>query len=570
MSPLIRLALVFLFFSFNATAQNAVESPEWIIRNQQNKLEEEARNREMEAIKKDRERKKSEEKNAPQISVVGKTDQCIKLSQIKLSGADSLSKYRQKKLTEDFIGKCFDSEILTQIITKITKHYHDSGLVTSQVTIPKQNLQSGILELKVIEGKIEKITYDKDRFIEKTQEFTAFGNIEGETLDINEINQGIYQMNRLQSNRATMKIEPGSKEGQSKILIENKRKFPAQFTIGKDNLGNKFTGVQRTNLSSNFDNLLFLNDNINLSYTTNTHDDNSHKDLKSFSSSISIPFKKNTFSYSFYRSEFKNVERKTSQNLTTRGASQQSKVSLDRVLLNKGNLRISANSSLTKKSSDTDYSDISLQSLNRELTILNLGFSTSYFFANNTSIYFKPTYIKGLKLLDATQDKNDSKYKAQFDALKFYAVLSKKFAIPQINKNITLSSEMDSQISKDTLYGSEQFAIGGYYSVRGFRENYISADSGYYFRNKISFSPGYNLTFEPFYDYGYATYRNTNNGASGRLSGAGIKTIFSHKNFNASVTYSKVLNKSKLSLVSAPSGTKEDQMVYFELSATCC
>lgn len=570
MSPLIKLVFVFLFFSFVAQAQNAPESQEWIIRNQQNKLEEEARNREMEAIKKDHESKKLEEKKAQEISAFGKTEKCLPINQIKLSGAESLSSYRQKKLTDDFIGKCLEPKILTEIITKITKYYHDSGYITSQVTLPKQNLQSGILELKIIEGKIEKISYNKDRFIEKTQQFTAFGNIEGETLDVDEINQGIYQMNRLQSNRATMKIEPGSKEGQSKILIENKRKFPAQFTIGKDNLGNKFTGVQRTNLSSNFDNLLFLNDNVNLSYTTNTHDDNSDKDLKSFGSGISIPFKKNTFSYNFFRSEFKNVDQGKAQNLVTRGASQQSKFALDRVLFNKGNLRISGNSSLTKKSSVTHYSDAKLNNLDRDLTILNLGFSTSYFFANNTSIYFKPTYVKGLKLLDATQNSNDSKYKAQFDAIKFYAVLSKKFAIPKINKNITFSSEMDSQISKDTLYGSEQFAIGGYYSVRGFRENYISADSGYYFRNKVSFSPGYNLTFEPFYDYGYATYRNTNNGASGRLSGAGIKGIFSHQNFNASLTYSKVLSKSKLALVSSPSGVNEDQMVYFELSASCC
>lgn len=49
---------------------------------------------------------------------------------------------------------------------------------------------------------------------------------------------------------------------------------------------------------------------------------------------------------------------------------------------------------------------------------------------------------------------------------------------------------MDSQISKDTLFGSEQFSVGGYYSVRGFRENYISGDHGYYFRNKASFNLG--------------------------------------------------------------------------------
>ena len=104
--------------------------------------------------------------------------------------------------------------------------------------------------------------------------------------------------------------------------------------------------------------------------------------------------------------------------------------------------------------------------------------------------------------------------------------------------------------------------------MRGFRENYISGDSGYQIRNKVSFSPGYNLTFEPFYDYGYAEYHNAR--SRGRLSGAGIKTIFNTKYFSAAVTYSKALSHSKLSVLSSSTGKKEDQMVYFELSANCC
>jgi hemolysin activation/secretion protein len=84
---------------------------------------------------------------------------------------------------------------------------------------------------------------------------------------------------------------------------------------------------------------------------------------------------------------------------------------------------------------------------------------------------------------------------------------------------------MDSQISKNTLFGSEQFSVGGYYSVRGFRENYLTGDSGYYFRNKANFNigslilplinkenPGYlthlnKFKLEPFYDYGHAQTR---------------------------------------------------------------
>ncbi|MBM3579847.1 MAG: ShlB/FhaC/HecB family hemolysin secretion/activation protein, partial [Alphaproteobacteria bacterium] len=156
--------------------------------------------------------------------------------------------------------------------------------------------------------------------------------------------------------------------------------------------------------------------------------------------------------------------------------------------------------------------------------------------------------------------------KPQYEALKLFASFSKRLVAP-----LSFVSEFDSQYSKQNLFGSEQFSIGGYYSVRGFLENNISTSSGYHLRNKLSFglgavSPYLNsITIEPFYDYGHAQdqYRHY----SGRLSGAGLKGIFSHKYFNASVTYAEVLSKSQLLNTSR---YRENQMLYFELSAGCC
>ena len=146
---------------------------------------------------------------------------------------------------------------------------------------------------------------------------------------------------------------------------------------------------------------------------------------------------------------------------------------------------------------------------------------------------------------------------------------------------------MDSQYSKQTLFGTEQFSVGGYYSVRGFRENYIVGDSGYYFRNKANFNIGAlvapftknsegiigknlvhlnKFSVEPFYDYGYVKNKYVSNGADGRLAGAGVKTLFNSRYFNASLTYSWATDHSRL----ITSTTKENKLIYFEISTTCC
>ncbi len=590
-------ASLFFIFLAESRAQSPLDQQDWITRNQQNILEEEKRAAEFRAIKKDRERKKKEESEEEiqrqNLKVSGKPAACFLVNEVRLLDANLISARAQKKLTAPFLGKCFEATVLSEVVAAVNRYYQDRGHVTTQVAVPKQNMQSGVLELKIIEGKIEKISLNQDRLIEKMQEFTAFGNIEGDDLNVHDINQGLYQINRLSSNSAVMKISPGSADGESLVTIENNKKFPAHLTIGEDNLGNEFTGIRRNSFSGSFDNLLFLNDSINLNYTTNLKDDSSLKDIKSFSSGISIPFGYNTFSFDYSKSEYLGTVVGNSVKKST-GFSDQKKFGIDRVLNNSTNFRLSANSSLTIKETASYQDKVKIEVSERKLVIGNFGFAISSYLNDTTNIYLKPSYSRGLKILNAKQDLKNvsaSTPKAQFEVFKLYASASKRMTIPKLNAPVTFTTEMDSQFGKSNLFGSEQFSVGGYYSVRGFRENYITGDSGYSFRNKFNVNLGSILaplfakkseekptenfltknlshlnkfSLEPFYDYGHARLKY--NGDSGRMAGAGVKTIFNSKYFNASLTYSQALQKSKLST----SLVKENKMVYFEVSASCC
>lgn len=585
-----------LFFANSSSAQTdnqqLINQQDWITRNQQNKIEEDKRLREQETIRKERSRKKkeAEEEGKKQTPISGKPAECFPIKSIALIDANSISKRQQKKLTSPFIGKCVEVKTLVEIITTIQTFYNDEGYVTARVSVPKQNIQSGNLELKILEGKIDEVIVGDNHFTDKMQEFTAFGFLEGNTLNLEDINQGLYQINRLPSNNATMKIEPAVTEGEAKVYIANQKKFPARATVGYDNLGNEFTGIHRTNFSGGIDNLLSLNDAINLNYSTNLNDDSQTKDIKSFTSGISVPFGYNTFSYDYSRSEFRGTNLGINGPIRLTGFSERNNATIDRVLLNKGNFRLSTNASLTTKSSASYLNGEKIETSERKLTIGNIGFTISNYFKNGVNLYFKPSYSKGLKLLNAKQDGSNltsNTPKAQFDYFKLYASVSKRLTIPTTDIPFTLSTEIDSQYAKQTLFGTEQFSVGGYYSVRGFRENYITGDSGYYFRNKTNFNIGAltaplaknsegflaknlvhlnKFAVEPFYDYGYIKNKYVGNGADGRLAGAGVKTIFSSRYFNASLTYSWANSRSQL----ITSDKKENKLVYFEISTSCC
>jgi len=197
--------------------QEVINQQDWITRQQQNKIEEDRRLREQETIRKERTRKKkeAEEESKKQTPISGKPTECFPIKSIALIDANSLSKRQQKKLTLPFIGKCVEAKTLAEIVTVIQTFYNDQGYVTARVAVPKQNIQSGNLELKILEGKIDEVIIGDNHFTDKMQEFTAFGFLEGDTLNLEDINQGIYQINRLPSNNATMKIEPAVTEGEA-------------------------------------------------------------------------------------------------------------------------------------------------------------------------------------------------------------------------------------------------------------------------------------------------------------------------------------------------------------------
>ncbi len=199
----------------------------------------------------------------------------------------------------------------------------------------------------------------------------------------------------------------------------------------------------------------------------------------------------NTLSYDYSRTLYRGQSLGNSGLIIISGYSNNNNAAIDRILLNNSKYRISGKTSLSVKESgsyvDKEKTD------QRKLTIAKFSMDISRYFNNGLSVYLKPQYHKGLTIFDAQKDNNSTTVdipKAQFNLYKLYIQISKRFNVPFVNAPISFSAEIDSQMSNDTLYGSEQFSVGGYYSVRGFKENYISGDHGYYIRNKANFNLG--------------------------------------------------------------------------------
>lgn len=541
-----------LFIPFADAVSLVGTSEESVKEIERRRFETEKKLREKERI--EIEQKKIEREKEESLSSQTQNNNKFILKEIIIQNDELLSGREKRKILEPFLNREITFNDLTILVRSITNVLIDKGYITARVKVPlEQNIMSGRFILTIVNGYISEIVPEKDNIRERIQVFTAFPFLEGDYLNIEDLDYGIEQMNRLQSNKATMKIFPGEELGSSKVVIFNDSSSRLGIDAGMDNLGQKSTGENREKVSVNVDDLLSVNDNLFFNYTRSANDDTDRKYSRSYVAFFSIPFGYWTFSSTYSHSEYLQYINGLNRDFKASGNDSSKIFSIDRMLGRYKYNRLKAKGELTLKKKENFIEDAKIDSSSRRLTILKGGLEYStYLFGGyfSTSGY----YHRGLKWFDAYEDTGDLQEdtpRAQFVKYELGVIWSKPFTL--FGQKFGYLCNFSGQYGMDTLYNSEKMTIGDIYTVRGFKEESIVGDRGYYIRNEISiydFSIIWKylqgLKFFAGYDYGHVVEKagaDANYGeGKGSLSGWSTGIVYSSEIMNLNFTYSRKIS----------------------------
>ena len=545
----IRKIWVWLFFIFNYCSYA----------NQQELNREERRIREEEI----RKLEKIEAKDEIQLNELEENIEAIgdEIKSLEINGNTILKASEIEILKKKYIGKIGGKNILN-LMRELENLYLVKGYIAVRVKMDmdRADIPEGKIALKVLEGHIEEIRF-KDKSKGKINIFTSFPTSKGDVLNINDLDQGIDNLNSVSSNNAKLDILAGETLGGSIIEIDNQRSKKISGAINYNDLGQKSTGRDRLKTSLIFEDIIGLNDSFTGTYQKKLGTSTKYKDNENFSFYYRIPIKYWEFSVSKDQSEYLSTIRSFAHTYESTGISKNINYSVRRIINRNSNGKTSVGVTLTNKETKNYFDGIKLITSSRKLSVLKVDVNHNRRLFNGV-FYGNLAYHEGLDRFGAESDKEKGEYspKAQFQ--KYTADISwyRPFNIGEQRFSYRVS--LSGQYSDDILYSSEKLGIGDDTTIRGFKENSIMGDKGFYMRNEI----GYNYKFlEPFiaYDYGrvkdvYKDEYYEKNGSEMSGASIGLRMYFNH--FDMSLTYSKPLT--------APSYIKKNtHEIYFTMSA---
>lgn len=402
------------------------------------------------------------------------------------------------------------------------------GLVTSRAGIKRLDKQTNTLDIELLPGRIE--SYAADGLPAGQDLSHAFPSQDKNLLVLQDIEQGVHQIQRLRRYQAEVRILPGQSSDTSLVDVQLTEGESWWLQLSADNLGSQATGRVRERATVTLENALGVFDSIGLTYLR------SHQSEVAIAS-LAVPQGYNTWSASYASSRY---TQDLPAGLQEAGGSTTATLAWNRVLHLSAAGRDTAELALTHGDSWREIANITL--IPNRLSVLKASF-TRLRQGNGWRAWGELGISRGLPWFGAAEDSGALKSAdphAQFTKLEAHGGL----IFAPSNGSGQYTGQIDAQMSTVGLYGTDQFRLGGLSSIRGYDEGAFSGDRGILFRHEWQFRPlalqAIDSQIKPLFFLDHGTARLID-GPTTRLSGAGAGVRLAAKHWGADVLVAKPL-----------------------------
>ncbi|NGX28983.1 MAG: Heme/hemopexin transporter protein HuxB [Candidatus Anoxychlamydiales bacterium] len=413
-----------------------------------------------------------------------------------------------------FLNKPLTLEVLERIKdTTLTYFKKNTPYLVDIKILENQDVSTGRVQILVMFARLGEMTSSGAKYFSNSRLLKKLNVEHNECINIHRIQKYLSSFNQNPFRNTSLILEPGEEIGYTDIHLQTQDLFPVRVYGGYENTGNEIASKHRFLTGLNFGNFLYLDHQMNIEFRFAPH----VSKWWGISGNYIIPTYFNT--YFKIIGSYVRTKPDTDPDYELRGKAWTAlaRYHVPIYLFEDGTSELIFGYDFKQTNNFLNF--IATSVFNELIDISQFVFQ---FTGNNNDRFGLTSYLLSLYYSpgDMTDHNENKNFQAEGYAQKskyFYATLhfDRTFRIP---KEFLYVMEFFGQLSSVKLLPTEEISIGGFYTVRGYQENAVFGDDGFYFRNEIR-SPNmkhakyknlHDWQFLAFVDTGYVRDLNDN------------------------------------------------------------
>ena len=437
------------------------------------------------------------ESPTPELDIPG----TIRVKQFEVIGSTVFSDSELTELLKPYTNRPISFTQLIQAQEAVTQLYIDRGYITTGTFIPPQTLKDGIVKIEVVEGSIEKIEVKGLKRLPASYITSRLKKATQAPLNQQQLLEALQllQLNPLVDKLAA-ELSTGTRPGQDILTVEVTQASALAASLRLDNQRVPSVGSQRRLVELTHGNLLGFGDRFNARYY-NTDGSNALDDL---SYRIPVNASNGTLGFTFRLIDSKVIE-EPFDDLDLKSDFRQYALTYRQPIIQNPNQELALGLTGDRQTSDVNLSDNLIEG-ETKITALRL-FQEYTQRSTQEVLALRSQFSIGLQGFQTTLNGDETDQ-------EFYVWRGQAQYVRLLSDDTSLLLRSDLQLADRPLIPIEQFSLGGANTVRGYRQDLLLSDNGFFasaeLRTAIARIPKWQATLQltPFFDFGTAWNRN--------------------------------------------------------------
>ncbi len=167
-----------------------------------------------------------------------------------------------KSVYQAYLGKSVSLKEIQAIANQIKIQYKRKGYLTSLVTIPQQDVKDGVVEIKVIEGRMGELKVEGNKWFSSDLIKKYFHLKKDEIFDVQKLEKDILRINKLLDFSAKSVLSPGKDAQTSDVTLKVEDHDPFHVGVNFDNHGTRLVGREQQTVTLRSSNLTGHGDSV--------------------------------------------------------------------------------------------------------------------------------------------------------------------------------------------------------------------------------------------------------------------------------------------------------------------